>query len=104
MHIMLNGSTACFNRPLPVKPVSVLDTQPQPLTVMFCNCDKALLLLEVMHLTKVKSDLITAAVREGCYFAGSCGKAQEARQRWSDNVLMSCSPDSLSLFIRGRGH
>lgn len=31
---------------------------------MFSSCDKVVLLLEVMHLTKVKSDLISASMRE----------------------------------------
>lgn len=46
------------------KLVLVSHAEPKPLAAMFWNCDKVLLLLEVMHLAKVKSDLITAAMRE----------------------------------------
>lgn len=55
---------------------------PYPLKVMFCSCDKVVLLLEVMHLTKVKSDLIRAAVWEGCCFAGSSSGAKRVSKGW----------------------
>lgn len=47
-------------------PTTPPPTPPRPpLTLTFCNCDKTVLLLEVMHLTKVKSDLIRPLEREG---------------------------------------
>lgn len=78
-----------LNLPLSVKLTFSLNAHPDPLTVMFCSCDKVVLSLEVMHLTKVKSDPITALVREECCFAGLCSIAKKGRQRLGDNVLMS---------------
>lgn len=43
---------------------------------MFWNCDKVALSLEVMHLAKVKSDLITAAMREGPLISLAVGVRQ----------------------------
>lgn len=37
---------------------------PTPPMLTLCTCDRSVLLLEVMQLTKVKSDLITALDRE----------------------------------------
>lgn len=55
-----------------------------PPTAMFCNSDEVLLLLEVMHLAKVKSDFITAAMRE----MPLIWLAVVASQRQGDNVAL----------------